>query len=38
MVPLVRVIGVAICKTREISNFWKNGKIVILVKNPKFVL
>ena len=26
------------CKTREISNFWKNGKIVILVKNPKFIL
>ena len=26
------------CKTRENSNFWKKGKIVILVKNPKFIL
>ena len=26
------------CKTRENSNFWKNGKIVISVKNPKFIL
>ena len=26
------------CKTREIFNFWKNGKIVISVKNPKFIL
>ena len=26
------------CKTREISNFWKKGKIVISVKNPKFIL
>ena len=24
------------CKTREISNLWK--KIIILVKNPKFIL
>ena len=24
------------CKTRENSNFWKNGKIVILVKNRNF--
>ena len=24
------------CKTREISNFWKNGKIVILVKIQNF--
>ena len=27
-----------LCKSREISNFWKNGKIVISVKNPKFIL
>ena len=26
------------CKTREISYFWKKGKIVISVKNPKFIL
>ena len=26
------------CKTREISNFWKKGKIVISIKNPKFIL
>ena len=26
------------CKTREISNLWKNGKIVISFKNPKFIL
>ena len=26
------------CKTRENSNFWKNGKIIISVKNPKFIL
>ena len=26
------------CQTRENSNFWKNGKIVISVKNPKFIL
>ena len=26
------------CKTREISNLWKNGKIVISVKNLKFIL
>ena len=26
------------CKTRENSNFWKNGKIVISTKNPKFIL
>ena len=25
------------CKTREISNFWKNDNIVILVKNSKFI-
>ena len=24
------------CKTRENSNFWKNGKIVILVKTRNF--
>ena len=26
------------CKTRENFNFFKKGKIVILVKNPKFIL
>ena len=26
------------CKTQEIFNFWKKGKIVILVKNSKFIL
>ena len=26
------------CKTREISNFWKKGQIVISVKIPKFIL
>ena len=26
------------CKTRENSNFWKNVKIIISVKNPKFIL
>ena len=26
------------CKTRENSNFWKKGKIVISVKNPKFII
>ena len=25
------------CKTRENSNFWKKGKIIISVKNPKFI-
>ena len=29
---------VLFCKTRQISNFWKKGKIVISVKNPKFIL
>ena len=27
-----------LCKTREKSNFLKNGKIVIWVKNMKFIL
>ena len=26
------------CKTREISKFMKNGKIIIFFKNPKFIL
>ena len=26
------------CKTREIPFFWKNGKIVISVTNPEFIL
>ena len=26
------------CKTREISYFWKKGKIIISVKNPKCIL
>ena len=26
------------CKTREIFIFWKKGKIVISIKNPKFIL
>ena len=26
------------CKTRENSNFWKKGKILISVKNHKFIL
>ena len=26
------------CKTREKSNFLKKGKIVISIKNPKFIL
>ena len=26
------------CKIRENSNFWKKSKIVISVKNPKFIL
>ena len=27
---------IVICKTRENSNFWKNGKMVILVKTQNF--
>ena len=32
------MLPVRCCKTREIFNSWKNDKIVISVKNPKFIL
>ena len=31
-------IVMCMCKTQENFNFLKKGKIVILVKNPKFIL